>query len=350
MAIKVSNIYYMLAYAFNGITAGNAANLGSEDFENVHSLFSEIIQRGMNRQIKRGINRNYSTKSETLTSIRGKIDITKSINGMTHLTNQLVCEFDEFTEDILSNQIVKAAITLLLRHGDLSLKTRHGLKRILQYLSGVKDLRAAEIRFDSLKSERMSIEYKMILSVCQLLFENMLMTDENGEQKLRSYLPDEKMSQLYERFVREYYRYHHPELFDRASTIYWDLDAGVDATNLPSMRTDTRLSHRGKLLIIDTKWYSKTMAVYFGKSSYHSANLYQIYSYVNNMARGTRGNVAGVLLYAKTDEPVPPDDDYPISGNMISIKALDLSQKFDVIKNQLEGLADYIKSADPGEI
>ena len=346
MAIKVSNIYYMLAYAFQSMTAGSTMSLGNEDFENLHTLFAEIILRGMNRQIKRGISRDYSPRIETLTSVRGKIDITKTINGMTHLTRQLVCEYDEFTEDILPNRVIKAAITVLLRHGDLPVKSRYGLKRIHQFLSGVKDLNRSEIRFDFLKSARMSIEYKMIVSVCRLLFENLLMTEENGEQKLRSYLPDEKMSQLYERFVREYYRYHHHELFDKESKINWDLNEDTDIANLPSMWSDTRLSHKGKTLIIDTKWYSRTMAVYFGKSSYHSSNLYQIYSYVNNFAKGTQGNVAGVLLYAKTDEPVPPDDDFPVSGNRIIVKALDLSQSFEVIRTQLDEIAGIMKSQE----
>ncbi|GHV40572.1 hypothetical protein FACS189490_05960 [Clostridia bacterium] len=116
MSIKISNIYYMLAYAFQGLTAGNAAGLGGEAFDNLHSLFGSMIIRGMSRQIKRGIHRDYALKRETLSGLRGKIDIRASIGGMTHLKRQLVCEYDEFTEDTFPNRVIKAAITVLLRH------------------------------------------------------------------------------------------------------------------------------------------------------------------------------------------------------------------------------------------
>ena len=63
----------------------------------------------------------------------------------------------------------------------------------------------------------------MLLSVCQLLFDGLHMTNEDGKQKLLLLLPDENMYRLYERFVREYYRYHHPEFHAIASHIDWDL-------------------------------------------------------------------------------------------------------------------------------
>lgn len=346
MAVKWSNIYYMLAYAFHGLTAGNVEDLGDEEFENLHSLFAEIILRGMTRQVKRGIHRDYLPRTETMSGVRGKIDITKSINGMTHFTRQLVCEYDEFTEDTLPNRIVKAAVMVLLRHGELSLSTCNGLKRLSQYLGGVTDIRPSEIRFNLLKTQRVNAEYKMLLSVCRLLFDSLLMTDENGGHKLRSFLTDERMHKLYERFVREYYRYHHPEFRAAACQIDWDLDSNIDGSYLPSMTTDTTLTYGDRSLIIDTKWYSRTISAYFSKASYHSGNMYQIYSYVSNMAKSSKGIVSGALLYARTDEPVTPDGDYVISGNKISLKTLDMSQQFEGIKAQLEVIATALKGSD----
>jgi 5-methylcytosine-specific restriction enzyme subunit McrC len=342
--IKISNIYYMLAYAFRGLTASNAVNLGNEDFENLHTLFAEIILHGMNRQIKRGIQRGYTAHTEPLSGLRGKIDISASVCQLTPLKRQLVCEFDEFTEDTLPNRIIKAAMMVLLRHGELDAKKRRELKRITDYLGAVTNIRPCDVRFDILKSQRVDKEYKMLLSVCKLLFDGLLMNEADGSYKLRSWLPDEKMHKLYESFVREYYRYHHPELNASASQIKWDL-ADTDNTEfLPMMQSDTTLTNGNKTLIIDTKWYSRTLlsSHHSDKVKYHSANLYQIYSYVHNHAKNTKGNVYGTLLYAKTDEAVTPNSNYTISGNGISVKTLDLSQNFSSIKSQLENLAAII--------
>jgi 5-methylcytosine-specific restriction enzyme subunit McrC len=340
--IKISNIYYMLAYAFQGLTAGIAAKYDSEEFENLHSLLAEIILRGLTRQIKRGIQRGYIPYTETLSGVRGKIDMSASIGQLSHLKRQLVCEYDEFSTDTPPNRIIKAAVTLLLRHGELSPEKKRGLKRLKEYLSTVKDLGLREVRFDVLKSARINSEYKLLLAVCKLLFDDLLMSESEGGNKLRSWLPDEKMHQLYERFVREYYRKHHPEFHASASQIEWDLTAPADTAFLPAMRSDTTLTCDNRTLIIDTKWYTRTMSAYFGKKAYHSGNLHQIYSYVNNTAKGQSGNVHGVLLYAKTDEVVAPDGDFTISGNGVSVKTLDLSQDFTGIQAQLEKVAGLL--------
>ena len=70
----------------------------------------------------------------------------------------------------------------------------------------------------------------------------------------------------------------------------------------------------------------------------HSANLYQIFTYVKN--RDTEfgdqpHEVSGMLLYAKTDEMIQPDNIYQMSGNQISVKTLDLNQDFSEIAKQL---------------
>ena len=72
---------------------------------------------------------------------------------------------------------------------------------------------------------------------------------------------------------------------------------------------------------------------------YHSHNFYQIYTYVKNADKAKNGSVSGMLLYAKTDEDVTPDDDFVIGGNGISVKTLGLSQHFARIQSQLEKVA-----------
>jgi 5-methylcytosine-specific restriction enzyme subunit McrC len=46
-----------------------------------------------------------------------------------------------------------------------------------------------------------------------------------------------------------------------------------------------------------------------------------------------------MLLYAKTDEDIVPDADFVIGGNAFSVKTLDLSQDFRVIRSQLDRIA-----------
>ena len=52
------------------------------------------------------------------------------------------------------------------------------------------------------------------------------------------------------------------------------------------------------------------------------------------------GNVAGILLYAKTDEPITPDCMFNMGGNQIGAKTLDLNVDFKVIAAQLDKIAE----------
>jgi 5-methylcytosine-specific restriction enzyme subunit McrC len=80
----------------------------------------------------------------------------------------------------------------------------------------------------------------------------------------------------------------------------------------------------------------------FDVSSIHSDNLYQIFAYVKNLDKDGSGNVAGMLLYAKTQEQITPNNKYSMGGNTIWVKTLDLNLPFTHIADQLEQIAaDY---------
>jgi 5-methylcytosine-specific restriction enzyme subunit McrC len=50
--------------------------------------------------------------------------------------------------------------------------------------------------------------------------------------------------------------------------------------------------------------------------------------------------VAGILLYAKTDEAITPDCMFNMGGNQIGAKTLDLNTDFKVIAAQLDKIAE----------
>ena len=99
-----------------------------------------------------------------------------------------------------------------------------------------------------------------------------------------------------------------------------------------------------KTLIIDAKYYGHTTQKQYDVHTLHSNNLYQIFTYVKNKAVAG-GEVSGMLLYAKTDEAVLPNNSYMMSGNKISVKTLDLDCEFSEIAAQLNAIADdFMKS------
>jgi 5-methylcytosine-specific restriction enzyme subunit McrC len=342
---KIKNIYYMLSYAYQTLSETGYNNVASEEFENIHDLFAAILINGVRVQVKRGLHRDYIPNQEDISGLRGQIRVAETIKRQTRPKGKLTCVFDEFTENSLHNQVIKSVFFLLLRHGNVKSENKKALRKLLMYFSHVSDIYPSEIRWDVLKYHRNNASYRMLIEICRLTVEGLLLTTEAGTHKLAEWIQDEKMYLLYERFVLAYYRRHHPEYAPNAAHIEWDITDGEKSDYLPIMKTDIILQSSERKIIIDTKYLGKTMQYnsLYDKKTYLSGNLYQIYAYVKNSDKYSTGNVAGILLYAKTDEEITPDEDLFISGNKISLKTLDLNCDWSGIAKQLDNICEWLK-------
>ena len=334
--IRIQNIYYMLAYAFQVLREQVYKSCGTEEFENTADLLSAILVKGVAIQIKRGLGRTYIEETELLSCLRGKIDITESIKQQTIMKRQLVCTYDEFSVDSYMNRILKTTMEVLLRH-DVPKARKKELRNLLLYFKevGTLDLYSIDWKF---RFNRNNQNYQMLMSVCYLVIKGLLQTSTDGSVKLMKFLDEQRMCRLYEKFILEYYRKHYPQIKTSASQIGWALDDGIGAM-LPIMQSDIMLTYGDKTLIIDAKYYGLTTQVQYDVNTLHSKNLYQIFTYVKNKAVAG-GEVSGMLLYARTDEEIQPDNTYMMSGNRISVKTLDLNCDFSEITRQLNAIAD----------
>ena len=328
----------MLSYAFYNLNEDNYNRIQTEEFENTADLFSEILAIGVAKQIKQGLVKDYIDVSETTSSIRGKIEITESINSQSFLKKQLTCTYDEFSVNCSLNQILKSSMNLLLK-SDISRKNKKKLKKLLMYFSEVDliDLKSInwKIRFD-----RNNQNYRMLIGICYLTVKGLLQTTRKGDVKLMEFLDDQRMNRLYEKFILNYYKKEHPQISASASQIKWQLDDDEDWL-LPRMQSDIMLEYDNKVLIIDAKYYKNTLQSYYDVNTLHSGNLYQVFTYVKNkQVENLDNEVSGMLLYARTDEEVLPNNEYMMSGNRIAVMTLDLNQDFNQIKNQLDTIAE----------
>lgn len=333
--IRIQNIYYMLAYAFQILNENGYKDIATEEFHNVAELCAEILIRGVSAQVKRGLVREYLPETDTLSSIRGKINISESIKSQVMLRKQMVCTYDEFSANTYKNRILKTTMQYLL-HANIDKRRKKDLKKLLVFFSDVDTLDLHSIQWNQ-QYDRSNQNYRMLISVCYLVMKGLLQTTSGGTLKMVDFFDEQRMCRLYERFILEYYKAEFPEIKAEASHIPWMLDDD-NCSMLPLMKSDITLSHGNQVLIIDAKYYSHTTQTQFDVHTIHSNNIYQIFAYVKNKEAQLKDYdhvVSGMLLYAKTDEAIQPDNVYRMSGNRISVKTLDLSGSFGEIERQL---------------
>jgi 5-methylcytosine-specific restriction enzyme subunit McrC len=339
--ILIHNIYYMLAYAFQELRQNNYADIEGEKFDDIYDLFAEILTRGVAYQLKQGLYREYVDRKESLPTVRGKININRTIANRMHNSNQIACDFDELSENNVYNQILVSAAMILIRHSDVKKDKKAKLKQLMLFFQNVQSIDVHSIRWDTLRFDRNNRNYRMLVYICYFIVKEWLMTTEEGNFKMREF-SDEHMNRLFEKFVLEYYKKHHPEFKPCAAQIDWNIEKEQSTINiLPIMQTDILLTMKERVLIIDTKYYSRSMQKQYNKTSIHSQNLYQMHTYVTEYDEEHKGNVDGMLLYAKTQEDIVPDGQMKHKdGNTIFFRTLDLNQLFPVICERLENIIE----------
>lgn len=328
----------MLAYAFSLLRENKIEELcDREEFENTADLLAAILENGVNKIIKRGLNKAYIEEKDSLNCLRGKIDISESIKRQTMIKQQLVCSYDDFTINSYFNRIIKTTIIVLIR-SDIGISRKKSLRNLLLFFKDIGELNPYDINWGQTYN-RNNEYYRMLLSICYLVIKGLLQSSSGNKYKLNRFFNDKQMHKLYEKFILEYYRKEYPSLNVSAAQIPWWLDEESDSL-LPIMQSDITIKPKNiqddKVLIIDAKFYSHNTVTRFEKRTLISGNLYQIFTYVKNLDKDRNGSVSGMLLYAQPDNDLDLDSKYKMSGNNISVKTLNLDLPFADIAKQLD--------------
>ena len=100
----------MFLYAWRKHLEGEIVNINAEEQTDLQNLSAKKLINGINHLFKRGLTRDYRSKSDEIKSVKGKINFNTTIKKNLLMNGKVSCEFDEFDEDNIQNQILKATI------------------------------------------------------------------------------------------------------------------------------------------------------------------------------------------------------------------------------------------------
>jgi 5-methylcytosine-specific restriction enzyme subunit McrC len=103
------------------------------------------------------------------------------------------------------------------------------------------------------------------------------------------------------------------------------------------MMTDISLRDSERKIVIDTKFYREALQENYGKLSLKSAHLYQLFTYVINLATlGGNDKIEGILLYPAVSRSL--DLSYKMHGYDMRVHTIDLTEPWRKIHNNLVSL------------
>lgn len=341
MKIPIKNIYYMLSYSWKHLDESDKTYVSESDYESLLNLLAKVLIKGTQQILKQGLNKSYIENALDIQGIKGKIDFSKSMSLIGK--GRTVCSVDEYESNNLTNKLLKSTLFSLLYYADLNPEIRKELVGLLRHFYNVDVIQVTRADFKRVIIHRNMSNYDLPLKICKLIFDNTTLDEKSGDRHFVDFERDDrKMAILFESFLYNFYEQHLNDLgFNqiKRETISWNLDPveGSNTSYLPKMITDISLLGRGRKVIIDAKYYSKTLVSRFDQSKFHSNNLYQLFSYLINQETKKNGDrCAGILIYPKVD--IELNETYVYNDHIISLKTIDLSQEWRSIESRLIGL------------
>ena len=280
------------------------------------------------RAFLRGLLHGYRTEEEALHTVRGRIRFDEQIRRRFGVALPVEVRYDEFTDDILENRLVKAAA---LRLGGMRLRSpaaRRGVGWIAGMLDNVSPVEVPPRRVPYVRFDRLNEHYRGVVSLSRLVLRHGAFESRRGEVRASGFLMD--MNIVFQEFVTQ--------ALQEA--------LGVSAHTFGE-RSISSLDEGGRVrLRPDLTWWDGGTCTFVGDAKYKrirdervpNADLYQMLAYVTALDLP-----GGLLIYAK-GEAEPVVHEVRDSGRRLEVAALDLSGTLDDVLTRVESMAGRVRA------
>ena len=278
------------------------------------------------RAFSRGLLHGYRTEEEALYTVRGRIRFAEQIRRRFGVPLPVEVRYDEFTDDILENRLVRAAATRLgamtLRSGD----ARRGLGWTAGMLDNVSPVEFPRHSVPEVDFDRLNEHYREVVALSRLVLRHSAFESGRGEVRASGFLMD--MNVVFQEFVTVALR----EALRVSNDVFLE-------------KTISSLDEEGRVrLRPDLTWWRGGECVFVGDAKYKNvtgekvpnADLYQLLAYVTALDLP-----GGLLVYAK-GEADTAEHLVRHSGKRLEVAALDLSDTLDDVLASVDRLADKV--------
>ena len=328
--LKIGRVLYLASYAMG------AFDLRDEGFEYpVADTLIEILALALGsaarRAFARGVLHGYRTEEEALHTVRGRIMVAEQIRRRFGVGVPIEVRYDDFTDDILENRLVKAAGALLGRMRIRSHTAREGLGWIAATLGDVSAVRYSPKEVPEVEFGRLNGHYREVVGLSRLILRHWTYEAERGGVRARGFLID--MNRVFQDFVTLALR---EELGVSERTFCSDKE-------IPSIALDANGRIRLKP---DLSWWEGRVCMFVGDAKYKridggqvpNADLYQLLAYATALDLP-----GGLLVYAKEEEERKLTEYRVVHADKtLEVAALDLSGSIDDLRVRVRDLAGHV--------
>lgn len=344
--VTIQRLLYLALYAAGEVKPQE----GLFSFEQVNDptladLLALALGRAAGRAFRQGLWQGYRVREEALHTVRGRIMVAEQIRRRFDMPLPVEVRYDEYTEDVLANRLIKAAARLLRGMRLNASEAREGLRHIDATLENVTPVRYPPNDVPEVKFTRLNDHYKDAVAIARLILRHWFHTahrakDDDNEVRVPGFLMD--MTVVFQEFVTRKLR---EEL--RASEHSFHSDATMPPVYL---------AEGDKVqLKPDLSWWNGRQCVFVGDVKYKdiepryenrlwdipNADLYQALAYATAL-----GLPGALLVYAKgrRDRKPPPSYHVKCAGKRLDVVTVDLDGEIAAIDKSIAELACRVRA------
>ena len=297
------------------------------EHEGLPDVLALVLASAARRAFANGLLHGYRTEEETLNTVRGRIRFDDQIRRRFGIAPPVEVRYDEFTEDILANQLVKAATYRLSRMRLRFQTARSGLGRIADTLDGVSSVEFPSTAVPEVRFNRLNEHYREVVSLSRLILRHGAFESNRGRIRASGFLVD--MNTVFQEFV--------------TVALQEALGASVHQfleKSIPSLDDGNRVALRP-----DLTWWEGSVCKFVGDAKYKNvsgervpnSDLYQLLAYCTALDLP-----GGMLVYAQGEAHVGTYISR-YSGKRLEVVALDLFGTLDQVLRRVDDLVHKIR-------
>ncbi|CAN7427756.1 restriction endonuclease [Terrabacter sp. LjRoot27] len=331
--VSVTNFFAMLG-----------AGVSPDAFDHEHVTWSdtdELIDgvayfaiRLIDSATMRGLVHGYVPREERMRTIRGRL-LVEEFARRPWSAAEPQCRFDDFTADIVENQLFRCTLQAMLSWPQLAPHVRREALRVLGRFDGVADTPATK-HAAPLPITRLNEHYEDAMRLSRLVLQAMSLSHEAGDQQANSLMVD--MDDLFQRWIAQ-------ELDLRLAPqmrIERDEDVWLDEGRAVTMAPDLVVRRGSEVVLVGDAKYS------MGADGYMASRDYlELIAYTTAMGLPT-----GLLIHCNTDRA--PESEIVIrnAGTRILCRPIRLDGSYAAVCRSLDALAELVRelAETPGEL
>lgn len=330
---NVENAWEMLKYLYHELRTKKFQAMDISKCKTLDDLYALVISTWCTALAKEGLYKEYVTiEDDELTSPRGQINIQETIARQSMKRGTIVCSYDELSEDIYLNHVLKGTLQYFLYNNSIDKLVRLEIQKSMQLFNGVGYVDIKYIKWKDIKYNNSTIRYKHLLEMCKTYL------DEHNLIKNDNLSDDDRLYILFKKQLTKYLNIKYGE-----DDIVESFDMPFTFDNEPKF--DKEVFKQQKMIAIRTEKEALVVMIrlqddkMLKEPKLPRMRIDEFVNYLREYKKNNKVKVAGTIVYVNTNAGrlnIQPITVNSVGDYMIGETTVDIHDQWRFIENKID--------------